>query len=222
MPFAKMPLTKNANRIFATVFLVTGLTVQVVAYLWMPDTPLSLVSGMLGICSVILCSVGNIFTFLFGFAQIITYTYICYQNHLYGNIGINAFYFLSQIYGIYLWRKRGAGMKEAVETRHLKRSMWMLLIAAIALISLATGYILDTYTDDPQPYLDAFTTVPAIAAQVLLVMAYSEQWILWFLIDIVYVVLWAQAGNGCMLMQYIFWCINCVYGWISWTRQREA
>ena len=139
MPFAKMPLTKNANRIFATVFLVTGLTVQVVAYLWMPDTPLSLVSGMLGICSVVLCSVGNIFTFLFGFAQIITYTYICYLNHLYGNIGINAFYFLSQIYGIYLWRKRGAGMTEAVETRHLKRSVWMLLIGGIAMVSLATG-----------------------------------------------------------------------------------
>ena len=217
-----MQLSRNANRIFASVFLVSGLTVQVIAYRWMPDTPWSLVSGMLGICSVVLCSVGNIFTFLFGFAQIATYTYICYLNHLYGNIGINVFYFLSQIYGIYLWRKRGAGVTEQVETRRLPLKVWILLLAGLAVASLVTGYLLDRYTDDPQPYLDAFTTVPAILAQILLVLAYSEQWFLWFAIDIVYVVLWAHAGNGCMLMQYIFWCVNCVYGYLSWTQQRKA
>lgn len=216
-----MQLSRNANRIFASVFLVTGLTVQVIAYLLQPDTPWSLVSGMLGICSVVLCSVGNIFTFLFGFAQIATYTYICYLNHLYGNIGINVFYFLSQIYGIYLWRRRGAGVTETVTTRRLPMKVWLVLLIALTAASALTGYLLDCYTDDPQPYLDAFTTVPAIVAQVLLVMAYNEQWILWFAIDIIYIVLWAQAGNGCMLMQYIFWCINCVYGWLSWT-QRKA
>ncbi len=217
-----MQLKRNANRIFAPTFLITGLTLQVIAYFWMPDTPWSLVSGMLGICSVVLCSVGNIFTFLFGFAQIATYTYICYRNNLYGNIGINVFYFLSQLYGIYLWRKRGANTTEQVQTRRLPIKTWLLLLASVIVVSFLTGYLLDRYTDDPHPYLDAFTTVPAILAQILLVLAYSEQWIMWFAIDIIYVILWAQAGNGCMLMQYIFWCLNCVYGYWNWTRKKEG
>ena len=47
--------------------LAAGLVVQVVVFVLMPDNPWSLVSGLLGMCSVVLCSQGNILTFLFGF-----------------------------------------------------------------------------------------------------------------------------------------------------------
>ena len=69
-------------------FLALGLLIQVLTYIITVThlTPgesfsvLSLVSGMLGVCSVCLCSQGNILTYLFGFAQVGTYTYLCYTN----------------------------------------------------------------------------------------------------------------------------------------------
>ena len=65
-------------RVFDWSFLIAGWVVQVVVFMLAPTHPLSLVSGLLGITSVILCSQGKILTFVFGFGQIITYTYLCW------------------------------------------------------------------------------------------------------------------------------------------------
>jgi len=212
---------------FLWIFLATGLLVQVVAYWWMPDNPWSLVSGLLGICSVVLCSQGNILTFIFGFGQILTYTYLCWLERFYAGIAMNAFYFASQIYGLWYWRRLASSDTSSLNTElttfHSLRWPWLVALTVVLVgLSLLTGWLLSLYTDDTQPYLDAFTTVPAIAAQILMVLAFREHWFIWLTIDILYVVLWARAGNYCMLMQYAFWCINCVYGFTRWSRSLPA
>lgn len=230
-----MPQLLSRKNSFTILFLITGLSVQVAAYLWMPSNPWALVSGLLGICSVVLCSEGNILTFIFGFGQIITYTYLCYLERFYAGIAMNVFYFLSQIYGIYCWRKRLAPTGEAgptakqsyseaitITTRSLRTSVVIALLLSLLACSLLVGWLLSRYTNDTQPYLDALTTVPAIAAQILMVMAFREHWYIWLMIDILYVVLWVRAENYCMVMQYAFWCINCVYGFIRWTQAQQS
>ena len=224
-----MSITRNS--LFPALFIVTGIIVQVVAYVLVPDNPWSLVSGLFGICSVVLCSEGSILTFFFGFGQIITYTYLCWLERFYAGIAMNAFYFLSQIYGIYVWRHRiiqdndsiSPSLKQSIiKTRSLRPQVFVLLSVVMVACSAATGFLLARFTDDTQPWFDAFTTVPAIAAQILMVMAYRQHWYIWFAIDILYIFLWAQAGNACMLMQYAFWTANCVYGYLVWAKRRDA
>lgn len=203
------------------IFLILGLLVQVLTFVLMPDNPISLVSGMLGICSVVLGAQGNILTFVFGFAQVATYTYLCCVERFYAEIAINIYYFITMIYGVYCWRNRLSNNSLQVQTRRLsiKLLAWGMLL--IALFSWLTGWLLARFTDDPQPYMDAFTTVPAIAAQLLMVLAYREQWYLWLVVDVLAVVMWLRAENYCMAAQYIFWCVNCIYGYIQWTRQLD-
>ena len=200
------------------LFLVLGLSVQVITFCFMPHSPWALVSGMLGICSVVLGARGNILTFVFGFAQVITYTYLCCVERFYAEIAINIYYFITMIYGVYCWRKRLSDNSLQVQTRRLSRRLFPLLGIAIILLSLLTGWLLKRYTDDPQPYLDAFTTVPAIVAQILMVMVYREQWYLWLIVDVLAMVMWLRAEKYCMAAQYAFWCANCVYGYIQWTK----
>lgn len=203
------------------IFLILGLLVQVLTFVLMPDNPISLVSGMLGICSVVLGAQGNILTFVFGFAQVATYTYLCCVERFYAEIAINIYYFITMIYGVYCWRNRLSNNSLQVQTRRLsiKLLAWGMLL--IALFSWLTGWLLERFTDDPQPYMDAFTTVPAIAAQLLMVLAYREQWYLWLVVDVLAVVMWFRAENYCMAAQYVFWCVNCIYGYIQWTRQLD-
>ena len=203
------------------IFLILGLLVQVLTFVLMPDNPISLVSGMLGICSVVLGAQGNILTFVFGFAQVATYTYLCCVERFYAEIAINIYYFITMIYGVYCWRNRLSNNSLQVQTRRLsiKLLAWGMLL--IALFSWLTGWLLARFTDDPQPYMDAFTTVPAIAAQLLMVLAYREQWYLWLVVDMLAVVMWFRAENYCMAAQYVFWCVNCIYGYIQWTRQLD-
>lgn len=203
------------------LFLVTGLLVQIITFCAVPHNPWAMVSGMLGICSVVLGAKGNILTFFFGFAQVGTYTYLCCVEHFYAEIAINIYYFFTMIYGVYCWRRRLKNSTLQVQTRRLSRRIFPLLTVAIVVLSIFVGWLLSRYTDDPQPYLDAMNTVPAIAAQILMVMAYREQWYLWLMVDVLALVMWVRAENYCMAAQYAFWCANCVYGYIQWTKSLE-
>lgn len=203
------------------IFLATGVLVQVVTFCLMPHSPWALVSGILGICSVVLGAQGNILTFVFGFAQVATYTYLCCIERFYAEIAINIYYFFTMIYGVYCWRKRLSDQSLQVQTRRLSHNIFPFIGVIIVLLSVLTGWLLQRYTDDPQPYLDAFTTIPAIAAQILMVMAYREQWYLWLMVDLLALVMWLRAENYCMAAQYAFWCANCVYGYIQWTKSMK-
>ena len=198
-------------------FLTLGLIIQIVTYLLMPhDTWLSLVSGCLGVCSVCLASQGNILTYAFGFAQVATYTYLCYTQRFYGEIAINAYYFITMIYGVFVWRRRLGESTTTVTTRSLSwRTMLILGLATLA-GSWLVGWGLAAWTDDTQPYLDAYTTVPALVAQVLMILVYREHWFLWLAVDVLSVALWLRAGDYCMAAQYTFWCANCLYGLHRW------
>ncbi|MBP3574949.1 MAG: nicotinamide mononucleotide transporter, partial [Paludibacteraceae bacterium] len=167
------------------IFLILGVLVQVVTFYVLPeDNPWSLVSGVLGICSVVLGAQGNILSFVFGFAQVATYTYLCCIEHFYAEIAMNIYYFITMIYGVYCWRKRLTNNSMQLQTRRLSAKTLPWIIVAIIILSVLVGWLLGRYTDDPQPYMDAFTTVPAIAAQLLMVLAYREQWYLWLVVDL--------------------------------------
>ena len=199
-----------------------GLLLQVVTFIigqWSvsgsPWLWLSLLSGCLGVCSVCLTAQRNILTYVFGFAQVITYTWLCVTQRFYGEIAINAYYFVTMIYGVYVWRKR-LQSDQLVAPRSLSLSKLLLIVSGTVVLGWIIGWGLATWTDDTQPYLDAFTTVPALVAQILMILVYREHWYLWLAVDILSVALWWRAGDYCMVAQYSFWCLNCLYGLYQW------
>ena len=213
----------DRNKRTTVILLTAGIAVQAVTYLIAPDNIWALISALFGVCSVVLCAQGKWLTFFFGFGQILTYTYLCVLERFYGGIAINVFYFGSQIYGIYNWRKllkegdEGKQTRDVIPFRRMRPTAFAVLCAGLLALSLLTGWVLGHYTNDTQPYLDALTTVPAFAAQILLVMAYREQWFIWLFIDLLYVVMWWQAESYCMVAQYMFWCVNATYGAVRWS-----
>lgn len=199
-------------------FLAIGLLIQVVTYFLMPhDSWLSLVSGCLGVCSVCMAAQRKIVTYLFGFGQVLTYTYLCWEQRFYGEVMINAYYFCTMIYGVYVWKSRMSdGTEGVVVPRSLSLRTLCLIISVTFACAWLTGWGLACLTDDTQPYLDAFTTVPALVAQVLMILVYREHWFVWLAVDILSVLLWLRAEDYCMAAQYFFWCANCLYGLRRW------
>ena len=216
------------NKLFDTLFLTLGLLIQVVTFQFtiynsqctIDNSQLSIISllsGCLGICSVCLASQGNIFTYLFGFAQVITYSWLCWTQRFYGEMVINAYYFVTMIYGVVVWKRRLQSDSSTIIPRSLSLKVIALLVMVTLLGSWLAGRGLAAFTDDTQPYLDAFTTVPALVAQALMILVYREHWFIWLAVDILSVVLWLRAGDYCMVAQYAFWCANCLYGLRRWT-----
>lgn len=202
------------------VVLILGLLLQVIVYVIAPAHPISLVSGLMGVCSVVLSAQRNIWTFFFGFAQVLTYSYLCWGERFYAELLLNAYYFVTMLYGVWVWHKHLGVETEkfVVETRKLSLVALFSVCIATLLFSILVGWLLAVYTDDSQPYMDAFTTVPAMVAQILMILVYREQWCIWLLVDILATLMWVEAGDYCMAAQYIFWCGNCIYGYVLWSR----
>lgn len=205
-------------------FLAFGLLLQIVTFTitnhLSPSTshltPLSLISGLLGVCSVCLTAHGNIWTYFFGFAQVGTYMALVISNRFMGQIALNVFYLITMIYGVYVWRRRLQDDAHTVTPRHLSLRAILWILVGMLFFSAFAGWELHTYTNHPQPYLDAFTSIPALVAQVLMILAYREHWFIWLAVDILNIVLWLRAGDYCMAAQYVFWCANCIYGIKRW------
>ena len=206
--------------------MACGLLIQVVTFFIANNfsffdsqlSVISLVSGCLGVCAVCLTSQGSIWTYLFGFSQVFTYTYLCWTQRFYGEIAINGYYFITMIYGVYVWRSRLTDTAEGkvINPRSLSLRTLILIFLGTLVVATLTGWGLAVWTDDTQPYLDAYTTIPALVAQVLMILVYREHWFIWLAVDVLSVVLWLRAGDYCMAAQYAFWCANCLYGLHRW------
>lgn len=209
----------NGMKPFDYIFLSLGLVTQIVTYLISHDTTLSLISGILGVTSVVLTSQKKITMYVFSMAQIITYMILAFHEKLYAEVGEYVFYFVTTVIGIVIWMKNYHLTDEgnSLKVKPLSKKAFWLTNAAILLLIGSLYMILRRYTDDSQPLMDSISTIPAFFAQLLMIFRYKEQWIYWGIIDVSSIIMWSIAGNYCMVAQYVFWTFNCVYGWVKWS-----
>ena len=78
--------------LFERLFLLTMLAVQIIVFVLYPETAISIISGIAGVISVVLCAKGKISFYYIGFIQTISYLYLAWQNRFYGEVAENIFY----------------------------------------------------------------------------------------------------------------------------------
>ena len=209
--------------------LALGLVLQLaaIAYGYMvgtPDDAISIVCALAGVLTVILCAQGKISYYIFNFVQMITYVVgVVIPNHLYGEGIEYIFYFATTIWGIFVWIK-GYKLTQESSSEFVAKKLSRVgnaVLTAILVAGTAVMTALLKRTDDPAPFLDSISTVPAFVAQVLMCAGYREQWICWLLIDVASVVMYVALGNWMMVAMFTFWCINAVYGWVKWTKSNQ-
>ncbi len=239
------------NRAF-NYFLVIGLTLAVtISTIYKLQEPNSRVfilllaafSSIMGVLSTVLSANGNIMTFIFGFLDVLIGTIIYFDNGIMGNFALHAFYFLPmQFIGFWQWSKRGAKMKShggeasQVKARRLNGKQAALLIFCL-LASIAAMYLILLYVDKMKLnagkieyidnwkiLLDSVVMMSNIAGQVLMSLAFVEQWYLWLVVDVASVSLWIVALCGpnhsasalVMAIKYFFYLLNVLNGIRIW------
>ena len=219
-------------------FLIVGVIASNIIYSVMTGTldVLGSVAGITGVLCVVLVAKGSIWNYLFGLVNVSLYAWISYKTALYGDAGLNAFYYVPmQFVGWWQWRKRGAAVssdearklsgEEDVRVKARRRSWSQRLYLALGCIAgiVAVGLLL-RHLGDPQPFKDSTTTVLSIVAQALMAMAFMEQWCLWIITNIVSVVMWTicvvrgEAHAGVMVIMWVFYLLNSLNGFRVWLR----
>ena len=205
---------------FEKLFMLFGILLQIGVFVLYPDTPLNIIAGLAGVVSVVMCAKGRTMFYFVGFIQTCTYLVLSWQNQFYGEVLENLFYFVTMIWGIFVWKNNEVKNEDGTEDVLAKKFtpvQWALSLLGTVVVTVLMGQWL-TSIGSAQAYTDAATNVMAIFAQLLMVRRYREQWIWWLVIDLFCIKLWWVADNWSMVAMYIFWTANTIYGWLNWSK----
>lgn len=136
---------------------------------------------------------------------------------LYADAVLQIFYLVTGFYGWWYWAKGGRGKSEA-PIKDLSPMGWVGSVFLITSGTYFVGFFLDINTDSVVPYLDAYTTVVCLFAQILLMYRIRSAWFFWVAANIVYVYMFNLKGLDQLSYLYIGFIVNAVFGYLNWTR----
>ncbi|ELJ1144177.1 nicotinamide mononucleotide transporter, partial [Salmonella enterica] len=74
---------------------------------------------------------------------------------------------------------------------------------------------------DAFPFWDSTMLVLSIAAMVLMTRKYVENWLLWVIIDVISVVIYAVQGVYAMSLEYVLLTVIALMGSYSWIKSAQ-
>ncbi len=166
---------------------------------------------------VILITYKVLAAWIFAALSSVLYIYLCYSNRLYLESILQVFYFGMAIYGWFMWTSDDETKDVTVIQWPLKYHIYNILISGA--LMLLFGYIFDQYSNQANPYLDAFTTIFSLMATFMVAKKVLENWIYWIIIDAFSVYLFASRGLYMTSVLFILYTLIAIFGYFSWKKQ---
>lgn len=178
-------------------------------------------AAITGVFCVVLCAAGKKSQYYWGFVNILAYIAIAFINKYYGEVMLNALYYLpTQFIGLYVWSKHYRNNDNQVEGKRMKLTFIVLWGILSTLGVFGYKLALDVLGGNAT-LLDSMSTVFSLAANALMVARYREQWLLWIVVDVITVAMWAIAGDLIMTVMWAIYLVNACYGWYMWCRMSK-
>ena len=187
---------------------------------------ISLIAALTGIICIILAGKGKLSTYIFAIIHIITYALILYNSKYYGLLMLNILYYLPmQFYGFYEWGKNMNPDTHEVYKKKMSLRNTVILLISVFVLTVLYGLFLQ-FLNGNLPFVDALSTVVAIIALYISIKMYTEQWLLWIIVNIVTVIMWIYAlnnGNGSVviLIMTLIYLINSIIMYFKWKNESD-
>lgn len=212
---------------FDYVFLFGLLGVQLIMTPFMIDSGMSigwnifvLTASFIGTLATIICAKGKMSYYVWGFIQTIMFLILNIKLKLWVESAEQMYYLITMIIGVFIWKKNINKSTAEIKPKKLNVPKLILTICGLVVASVVI-YFVDVSLGGTAPLLDTLSLSIAIVANILCTMCYKEQWILWFVLDVVQTILYFVIGQPIMAVMYIAWTINCVYGWYNWNKANK-
>lgn len=215
---------KNWN-LFEIMWIVISISVAILVSILSKSTILGFSTFLTGMIGAILTAKGKMIMYAFAIYNSIAYAYVCYQAGLYGNTIFQIIFFLPLlIMGLIKWKKNMNKENNTVKMKQMTAKNLTITISICALTIVILGFILSKIHSQNTPYLDAYTNIINLVAILLSSLRYKEQWTFFFVLDIVALIMWILRlidGNieaPTMIVLFSAYIINCIYGFVNWSR----
>ena len=188
------------------------------------DSMIGIMSALTGVWCVILTGKGKRSSFIFGTINVLFYAYIAFVAKYYGEVMLNLiYYFPMNFVGWFAWNKHMNEENGEVIKSSLPRKKGIILYVCTAVAIFLYGLMLRALNGN-LPFVDSMSTVVSVVAQILSVKRLTEQWVLWIVVDVVTVIMWAVnfANGGESIATLLMWSIyllNAIIMYIRWKRE---
>jgi nicotinamide mononucleotide transporter len=150
----------------------------------------------------------------YGFSGVL-YGWLFFNYELYASASLQLVFIAAAIWGWFGWGPQGAISRNL--TWPLRASI---LTAGAVTWLLITPFLVSLGAAAARP--DAFGLVFSVIAQVLMVLQFRENWVIWFVVNVVYVALfWSQDLKFTSLLYVVFAAI-ALRGWINWQKLQRT
>jgi nicotinamide mononucleotide transporter len=179
--------------------------------------PFEVVGVMTGIVGVWLTTRQKIWCWPVGLVSVTSFIVVFSAARLYAAMGLQFVYVGLLAYGWYSWLHGGEGRGTLAVSR-LPRSLGVGLGAAGIVSTGIVAYWLRARTDEALPYLDGFTTSFSLVGQWMQARKYLENWVVWVIVDLVYVGMALSQGLTLTAGLYCVYVGLALMGFHDWRR----
>ena len=95
-----------------------------------------------------------------------------------------------------------------------------MLLTATAAGTLLLFNLLRTFTDAHYPLPDSFATCLAFTAQYLIAKKKIENWALWVIVNVIYIVIYTQKDLHLYVVLYSIYLLLSFYGFANWKKEQ--
>lgn len=178
---------------------------------------LGFISGVIGVW---LTMKKNIWCFPIGLINVIISLYIFLKQALYADSLQQAVYIPLLIYGWIKWNDPEKNQHKPITRLDSRGLLTLLFIVAASTFLLATT--LQNFTNAQKPWLDSFATSTAFAAQYLIARKKIETWILWMIVNLIYISIYVSNALYLYVVLFTIYGILSVLGWKSWSEELKT
>lgn len=166
----------------------------------------------------------NIWMWIVGLVMPMIYIVVLYKAGIYADCGMEVYYFLAGIYGLWCWMKKSGKTKKASDTLEISfvtKQMRLKLLAVTVFLWVALTLFLMYCTDSTIPVCDGFTTALSVVALWLSSRKFIEQWWMWFIVDGMSAGLYIYKGVYGRSILYAIYTVMAVYGYFAWRKKMK-
>ncbi|AYF86260.1 nicotinamide riboside transporter PnuC [Pseudomonas sp. JS3066] len=181
-------------------------------------SPLELIAASLGVLAVWLTVRQNPWCWPIGLVMVLMYSWIFFEVKLYSDMLLQLVYAVLQLYGWWQWTDGGT-LHNGRQVSRLGTQPLALGVFSGAVGSLVLGFVMATWTDAAAPWWDAALTAFSLVAQFWMAHKRVECWLLWIVLDVLFVLLFLSKGLYLTAALYGLFTLLAVQGWRTWRRE---
>jgi len=206
------------------IILPVVLLVVTLASFIAKDALIATGAAFFGISYTILIGKGKISGYFWGILGVLCYSFLSWKNGLYGTVVLYMAYYLPMdIIGILSWKNHLKKENLEVEKTELSKKQQIILFGISSVGILILWKVLAMIGDN-FPLLDSIATILSIAGMYLTVKRCVEQWLIWIIVNLSYLMVWVIVfANGgktlATVMTYTIYFFLGFYFLYTWKKE---